>query len=115
MRILCSLLLLLLPLAASAAVRDFAIKWMQPLTTVDGDELEAVDGFRLFTSDGVFVQAFGGDVREAVVRINRPWGQTCFRMRSFIVVDGVEYESADSNVGACQTIKPGAPVAPKVP
>lgn len=100
--------------ATQAAVRDFPIAWSQELLDVDGNPIAQIDGFRLFTADGVFVQTFPGQSRTAVVRVNVPWGETCFRMRSFYLVDGVEFESADSNVGACKTVKPGKPVPPAV-
>lgn len=104
--------LLIFPAVALGATRDITISWDQELKTVDGDALDKVDGFRLFTEGGVFLQLIPGNLRTATVRVNVPWGETCFKMRSFYTVDGVEYESTDSNVGACRTFTPGKPVPP---
>jgi hypothetical protein len=71
-------------------------------------------GFRLYDQNGVFISAFPGDARTGKARINLPWGQSCFKMRSYFTANGVELESADSNVGGCLTINPGPPVPPKV-
>lgn len=115
MRFVMFVALVLVQIAAHAATRDVTIRWEQELLTVDGDVLERMDGFRLFTADGVLVQAIPGDVREATIRVNLPWGETCFKMRSFYVHNGIEYESEDYNVGACKTITPGKPVSPGLP
>ena len=110
MRKVLALLLLLAP-SAFAVTRDISFAWEQSLLDVDGNAIEKIDGFRVFTSAGVFVQLIPGTARQASVRINLPWGESCYKMRSFYLVGTTEYESADSNI-SCRTIVPGKPQAP---
>ena len=114
--------MLLLPGIALSATRDFPIAWEHSLETIDGEALDStgdgvpdlLDGYRIFTADGVFVQLVPATQDSATLRLNVPWGETCFKMTAFLTVDGTEYQSDFSNVGACQTIRPGNPRAPVV-
>lgn len=108
---------LLFPLVADAATRDFPIAWTHSLETIEGDSLdpngdgipELLGGYKLYTSDGVFVQAFPPTQSSATVRLNVPYGNQCFKMKAWHKLDGVEEESDWSNVGACREVKPGKP------
>jgi hypothetical protein len=114
--------MLLLPGIALSATRDFPISWEHSIETVDGEALDSngdgvpdlLDGYRIFTADGAFVQLVPATQDNATLRLNVPWGETCFKLTAFMVVDGTEYQSDFSNVGACQEIRPGNPRAPKV-
>jgi len=113
---------LLLAQAGLAATRDFPIRWEHSLETIDGESLDStgdgvpdmLDGYRIFTADGVFVQLVPATQDNVTLRLNRPWGETCFKMTAFLTVDGTEYQSDFSNVGACQEIRPGRPNPPRV-
>ena len=106
-----ALLCFVASVSASAAVRDLSFSWDQDLLDVDAQPIDKIDGFRLFTVDGVFIKLLPGDARQATVRANVEWGETCFKMRSFYLVGTTEYESPDSNI-SCRTVTPGKPKAP---
>jgi hypothetical protein len=120
------LFILLLPMLALAATRDFPVEWSQECATVDGDSLdldgdgvcELLTGFRFYDAAGNYLDGIPETgARSHTLRYNAPWGQSCHYMTA--VMDdplnaGSVLESEPSNTAACLDVVPGNPKSPIV-
>lgn len=123
-RFILAVILCVMAMPAFAATRDFPVEWIGDCATTEGDNLdpdgdgicELLTGYRVFFEDGTLVEEIPDPSRQSsTYRYNMPFGTTqCFKMTAYMVVNGTEYESEFSNVGACREVVPGNPNRPNV-
>ena len=118
--------LALIPLAVSAATRDFPVAWTHDCLTVDGDSLDAdgdgvcegLAGFRVFDAEtGELLADVSYSTLNVNLRYNTEWGTQCHYAVAYMadpLNPGSELVSAPSNTAACKDVIPGNPKSPNV-